>query len=66
MRSKIWILLLCIHAFAFTALAQNPAKRQLVLQLANGGFVAFRSAIPSPHCSTRRPSPARTGSFIVC
>jgi len=47
MRSKIWILLLCIHAFAFTALAQNPAKRQLVLQLANGGFVAFRSEMPA-------------------
>ncbi|HEU4869803.1 MAG TPA: hypothetical protein VFT08_02980 [Pyrinomonadaceae bacterium] len=43
MRSKIWLLLLCIQAFAFTALAQNPAKRQLVLQLANGGYVAFRS-----------------------
>jgi hypothetical protein len=47
MRSKIWILLLCIQAFAFTALAQNPAKRQLVLQLANGGFVAFRSEMPA-------------------
>jgi len=46
MRSKIWILLLCIQAFAFTALAQNPAKRQLVLQLANGGYVAFRSEMP--------------------
>jgi hypothetical protein len=47
MRSKIWILLLCIPAFAFTARAQNPAKRQLVLQLANGGFVAFRSEMPA-------------------
>ena len=47
MRSKIWILLLCIQAFAFTAMAQNPAKRQLVLQLANGGFVAFRSELPN-------------------
>jgi hypothetical protein len=46
MRSKIWILLLCIQAFAFTAAAQNPAKRQLILQLANGGFVAFRSEMP--------------------
>ncbi len=46
MRSKIWILLLCIQAFGFTALAQNPAKRQLILQLANGGFVAFRSEMP--------------------
>src|SRR5215213_1717749 len=47
MRSKIWILLLCIQAFGFTAAAQNPAKRQLVLQLANGGFVAFRSELPN-------------------
>ncbi len=46
MRSKIWILLLCIQAFGFTAAAQNPAKRQLILQLANGGFVAFRSEMP--------------------
>src|ERR1044072_3004721 len=52
MRSKIWILLLCIQAFGFTAPAQNPAKRQLVLQLANGGFVAFRSEIPG-NSSTR-------------
>ena len=47
MRSKIWIVLICIQAFAFTALAQNPAKRQLVLQLANGGYVAFRSEMPA-------------------
>jgi hypothetical protein len=29
-----------------TALAQNPAKRQIVLQVSNGGFVAFRSETP--------------------
>lgn len=47
MRSKCWILLLCFQAFAFTAaVGQIPAKRQLVLQLANGGFVAFRSEVP--------------------
>jgi hypothetical protein len=46
MKNKIWILLLCIQAFGLTALAQNPAKRQLVLPLANGGFVAFRSEMP--------------------
>ena len=46
MRSKFWILLLCIQLFGLTALAQNPAKRQLVLPLANGGFVAFRSEMP--------------------
>ena len=46
MRNKIWILLLCLHSLGFAALAQNPAKRQLVVQLANGGFVAFRSEMP--------------------
>jgi hypothetical protein len=46
MRSRIWILLLCIHCLGFAASAQNPAKRQLVLQLSNGGFVAFRSETP--------------------
>jgi len=46
MRNKFWILLLCIQLFGLTALAQNPAKRQLVLRLANGGFVAFRSEMP--------------------
>lgn len=45
MRSKFWILLL-IHCFALVAAAQNPAKRQLVLQVSNGGFVAFRSETP--------------------
>jgi hypothetical protein len=28
------------------ATAQNPAKRQLVMQVSNGGFVAFRSETP--------------------
>jgi len=46
MRSRFWILLLSIHCLALTALAQNPAKRQLVLQVSNGGFVAFRSETP--------------------
>jgi len=46
MRSKFWILLLSIHCLALTAAAQNPAKRQLVMQLSTGGFVAFRSETP--------------------
>lgn len=46
MRSKFWILLLLVHGLTITALAQNPAKRQLVLQVSNGGFVAFRSETP--------------------
>jgi hypothetical protein len=53
MRSKIWILLLCFHCYAFAAAAQqHPAKRQLVLQLSTGGFVAFRS-----ETSGSNPSP---------
>jgi hypothetical protein len=46
MRSRIWVLLICVHCLGFAAAAQNPAKRQLVLQLSNGGFVAFRSETP--------------------
>jgi hypothetical protein len=46
MRNKFWILLLSIHCLALTATAQNPAKRQLVLQLSTGGFIAFRSETP--------------------
>jgi hypothetical protein len=46
MRNKLWILLLLIHCLAAAAAAQNPAKRQLVMQVSNGGFVAFRSETP--------------------
>ena len=46
MRSRIWILLLCIHCLGFAASAQNPARRQLIMQLSSGGFVAFRSETP--------------------
>ena len=53
MRSKIWILLLCVHCLAFAASAQqSPAKRQLVLQLSNGGFVGFRSETSAPESTT--------------
>jgi hypothetical protein len=46
MRNKLWILLLLIHCLGVAATAQNPAKRQLVMQISNGGFVAFRSETP--------------------
>ena len=46
MRNKLWILLLLIHCLGVAATAQNPAKRQLVMQVSNGGFVAFRSETP--------------------
>lgn len=45
MRSKVWALLLCIHCLGFVAAAQN---RQLVLPVANGGFVSFRSETSGP------------------
>src|ERR1044072_4478156 len=56
MRNKFWLILVCIQVFALTALAQNPAKHQLVLQLANGGFVAFRSEVPGSKSSTNNSS----------
>ena len=46
MRNKLWILLLLLHCLGVAAAAQNPAKRQLVMQVSNGGFVAFRSETP--------------------
>lgn len=46
MRNKFWLLLFSIQCLALTAIAQNPAKRQIVLQVSNGGFVAFRSETP--------------------
>ena len=52
MKNRMWILLICLHCFAFTAAAQSPAKRQLVLQVSNGGFVAFRSETSTPESTT--------------
>ncbi|HET6973848.1 MAG TPA: hypothetical protein VFH96_07455 [Pyrinomonadaceae bacterium] len=46
MRNKLWILLLLIHCLSVAVVGQNPAKRQLVMQVSNGGFVAFRSETP--------------------
>ena len=49
MRSRTWALLLCLHCLAIASMApiaamgQNPAKRQLVLPVSDGGYVAFRS-----------------------
>ena len=43
MNKRIWVLLLCFQCFAVAASAQIPAKRQVVLQVSNGGFVAFKS-----------------------
>ena len=48
MKNRIWILLLLIHCLGFATSAQNPAKRQVVLQLSNGGFVSFRSETSAP------------------
>lgn len=43
MRSKALIIALCLVAFAGVASAQEGAKRQLIVPLADGGFVAFKS-----------------------
>ena len=52
MKTRIWIFLICVHCLAFTAAAQSPAKRQLVMQVLNGGFVAFRSETSTPGSKT--------------
>jgi hypothetical protein len=43
MRNRIWALLITLHVLGFVAVAQNPARRQLVLQVSNGAFVSFKS-----------------------
>lgn len=43
MTSKFLTLLIGLHFLAVTVAAQSPAKRQVVLPLSDGGFVAFRS-----------------------
>src|SRR5437879_5646721 len=43
MRSKSLAIILCLLALATLGTAQEPAKRQLVVPLAEGGFVAFKS-----------------------
>lgn len=48
MRSRIWALLICLHCLALAVVAQNPARRQLVLPLSDGGFVAFKSETSAP------------------
>jgi len=56
MRSRIWALLICFHCLAFAAAAQSPAKRQLVLPVANGGFVSFRSETSGPGSAPMKDS----------
>jgi hypothetical protein len=43
MRSKALIIAFCLLALAGLASAQEGAKRQLIVPLADGGFVAFKS-----------------------
>lgn len=43
MTSKFLTLLIVLHCLAATVAAQTPAKRQVVLPLSDGGFVAFSS-----------------------
>lgn len=46
---------LCLLAFSCVAAAQEPAKRQLVVALAEGGFVAFKSE--TAWTDTKKASP---------
>ena len=46
MSNKFWLLVVLVCGLAITTAAQNPAKRQVVLQVSNGGFVGFRSEMP--------------------
>jgi hypothetical protein len=48
MRNRILTLLVVLHCLGFAVSAQNSAKRQVVLQVSNGGFVAFRSETSTP------------------
>jgi hypothetical protein len=57
MRSRIWALLICLHCLAFAAAAQSPAKRQLVLPVADGGFVSFRSETSGPGSAQIKNNP---------
>lgn len=43
MTNKLCVLLFCLHLLTLTSAAQSSAKRQVVLALPDGGFVAFRS-----------------------
>ena len=43
MTSKFLTLLIGLHFLAVAVAAQSPAKRQVVLPVSDGGFVAFRS-----------------------
>lgn len=54
MKNRIWPLLLCVHCLGLVVLAQVSPKRQVVLQVSNGGFVSFKSetsAIDDKHIS---------------
>src|SRR5262245_24737176 len=62
MKTSFWCLLLCIHCLFTVASAQTPAKRSLVLKVANGGFISFRSetsAIDSQHSINNEPLSAQ-------
>jgi hypothetical protein len=43
MRSRVLTLTFCLLALSCVTTAQEPAKRQLIVPLADGGFVAFKS-----------------------
>lgn len=55
MRSKALTIALCLLAWAGMTAAQDPTKRQLIVPLAEGGFVAFKSE--TAWTDTKKASP---------
>jgi hypothetical protein len=69
MRNRTWTILLCFHCLGLITFAQSSARRQLVLQVSNGGFVAFRSETSTsgstkPNSDTS-PLPAMLNSQVL-
>jgi hypothetical protein len=53
MRNRVWIFIICFHCLGILGSAQVPLQRQVVLSVANGGFVSFRSETST--ASTDKP-----------
>lgn len=62
MRLKLCLLLLAFHCLNGPLSAQSQPKRQLVLSLSDGGFIAFRSETAT---SSNQPSTARSLASLI-
>lgn len=63
MTSKVCALVLSIHCLSIAAASQTPAKRQLVMPLTDGGFVAFKSETSAT--DTKLSSETQTLSSLI-